>query len=115
MSAGHVEPPTAQEMKAFVEALREMRLHAEFEKLCRARGTSLQEVRGPSIARPALRARHEMMLRVALAFPDYSYPTIGRLFGRAHTTVINALRGTKAEETRRRRVRVEAGTRYRVG
>ena len=36
-------------------------------------------------------ARHEAMADVVEARPDWSYPKVGRLFGKDHTTVINAL------------------------
>ena len=77
----------------------------------------MQALRGTSKTRSVMSVRRQCMLIVALAYPDFSYPDLGRLFGRDHTTIISALRGTQAWVHRKqvkRRV-VEQGVRYRVG
>lgn len=42
--------------------------------------------------RPVVRARHEAIAAVHKAHPNWSYPLLGRIFERDHTTILHALK-----------------------
>lgn len=71
------------------EALRARRLLHVAEEVCSERGVLLHEILGAARSRNIVRARHELWWRIR-HHPDrsYSFPEIGRLFGRDHTTIL---------------------------
>jgi chromosomal replication initiation ATPase DnaA len=54
-------------------------------------GLTLADVLGPCRQRPIVRARHRAIRKVRAAYPAKSFPEIGRIFHRDHSTVIYAL------------------------
>lgn len=69
---------------------REKRL-AVIDEIARLHGFTLSDLLGPSRQRAVCAARFAAIAEVRRAFGD-SYQKIGRLFGRHHTTVLNAVR-----------------------
>ena len=64
--------------------------------VCRQRGVMLEELCGRGRARSVALARHELWWRIrVLPNRHYSYPEIGRMFGRDSTTI---LQGVAAHE-----------------
>ena len=61
---------------------------------------TVDEVLGKSRQGHILEVRHRAMVEVARRFPWMSYPQMGRLFRRDHTTIISALRRRKAWKPR---------------
>lgn len=56
------------------------------------RGYLWHEIIAPNQSRAVVEVRHGAMLRVRALFPALSYPQIGRIFQRDHTTVLSAVR-----------------------
>jgi len=56
---------------------------------------TVDDILGPRRFGRFLKARHAAMRAVKLARPEMSYPTMGRIFNRDHTTVMNALGALK--------------------
>ena len=54
-------------------------------------GVTVADVFGPCRKRPIVNARFEAIAEIVEARPHWSYPTIGRLFNRDHTTIMSAL------------------------
>lgn len=52
-----------------------------------------------------LEARHDAIVAVVTARPDWSYPRLGRFFGLDHATVLNALRRRGAWTPRKPAIR----------
>jgi chromosomal replication initiation ATPase DnaA len=67
------------------------------EHVGRRRGVTLAQMVSPGGDRKVIDARHEAMWLARAA--DYSYPQIGRAFGRHHTAVIYALRSLERKIT----------------
>jgi chromosomal replication initiator protein len=67
----------------------------------RRRGVPLEAILGRSLARPVVHARQEAMY-VIRYWGHFSYPAIGRFFGRDHATVINNVKahGRRVEQMR---------------
>lgn len=62
-------------------------------------GIRYAEIVGKSRCQQVVRARQLLMWEIRKAFPHYSLPQIGRLFGgRDHTTVLHALRAVDARK-----------------
>jgi chromosomal replication initiation ATPase DnaA len=55
-------------------------------------GYTVEDVLGPSRARPLIQARFDAVAAVATTYPGMSLPMLGRLFKRDHTTILHALR-----------------------
>lgn len=76
---------------------REGRVPAIIEETAGYFGVSVREIMGRSRSKSVASARKEAMRKVREL--GFSYPEIGRMFGRDHTTVVSACRG----KNRRRR------------
>lgn len=61
------------------------------EEVAKAHGFLVSEILGPSRKRPIMFARCEAIRKVSAEWPGLSYPTIGRLFKRDHTSILNHL------------------------
>lgn len=61
------------------------------ESVAAKHNVPVSAILGDSRLRHIVAARHEAMAEVVEARPHWSFPTVGRLFGRDHTTVISAL------------------------
>jgi chromosomal replication initiation ATPase DnaA len=61
------------------------------ESVAARHGVSVADIFSPCRLRPIVDARHEAIAEVCEARPHWSYPTVGRLFGRDHTTIMSAL------------------------
>jgi chromosomal replication initiation ATPase DnaA len=59
-----------------------------------------EEILGRSHLRPIVQARHEVWRRVRAEL-GWSYPMIGKRFGRAHGPVMAALKGRRASRRER--------------
>jgi chromosomal replication initiation ATPase DnaA len=66
------------------------------EAVAASYGYTFHELLSHRREKRAVTARHEAIAAVARARPDMSYPAIGRLFGRDHTSIIHALKKTGA-------------------
>ena len=55
-------------------------------------GMTAADIRGPDRRHKFVIARHEAMAAVKQAKPDMSYPQMGRLFNRDHSTVLYAVK-----------------------
>ena len=93
--------PSALELQRFVAQLQDLGLHAELTQLARALGVTLEQVRGRNREARIVAARRACMHLVAVRRLEYSYPDLGRLFGRDHTSVMSMLAGTEAAHQRR--------------
>lgn len=88
--------------------------------VAREHGVSFDDILGPSRNRNVVRPRREAMHRIRQEL-GYSYPKIGRLFNRDHSTVLWAtrggrLRGEMTVEDRRRQLAEDAAARgYAMG
>src|SRR5262249_11689557 len=67
------------------------RLRALIAEVAAAHGVSVEDLRGPRRFPHIVCARHAAMRRVHQAFQAKSFPEIGRVFARDHTTVMYAL------------------------
>lgn len=71
------------------------KMHELAELVAERHGVSLAELRGSSHARRFARPRHEAFSLIRAAC-GYSYPRIGKYFGRDHTTVLWGIRSHQA-------------------
>ena len=83
--------------------------------VAREHGVSFEDIMGPSRNRNCVRPRKAAMSRIRAEL-GYSYPQIGRLFNRDHSTVMWAtrggrLRGEMTIEDRRRQLAEDAAAR----
>ena len=82
----------------FVNELRELGVFKEVQEICSKHGVvRVPALRSSSRLKHIARARHEAMLFIWRRF-KWSYPAVGRLFGRDHTTVMAACRKAEALE-----------------
>lgn len=65
-------------------------------QVCERRGVSVEEVLGRSRFKRICSARKEAYVR--LREENLSYPTIGKMFGRDHTTVIDGVKRHEREQ-----------------
>jgi hypothetical protein len=96
---GHSSECLATGTAAAVDLVEAQRVVAA---VCAVWNTNVEDLAGPSRARPIVPPRQTAMALIAGRCPRLSLPAIGRLFGRDHSTVIYAL------NTHRRRIRREA-------
>ncbi len=76
----------------FIHTLKSMGVYSELQKLLMMKyGATLQEVYGQSRTKHVSDARHEAMLFIRDRF-QWSYPAIGKLFSRDHTTVLASVK-----------------------
>ncbi len=61
------------------------------ESVAARHGVPVWEILSPKRTQRVVRARDEAIAEVVEARPHWSYPTVGRLFGRDHATVIHSL------------------------
>lgn len=54
-------------------------------------GVTVEDVFGPCRKKHIILARFEAIAEIVEARPHWSYPTVGRLFNRDHTTILSAL------------------------
>ena len=67
-------------------------------------GLTVEDITGPRRARPLVTARHVAMYLIR-HLTDYSYPSIGKVFGgRDHSTVISAVDKIKEQMGERRQL-----------
>jgi chromosomal replication initiator protein len=59
--------------------------------VARRHGLTYRDVVGPCRDQRTVRARREAIALVRQAKPHLSYPQLGRLFGRDHTTILHHL------------------------
>ncbi len=78
------------DMQAAVATPRDA-IRAIIAEEARKAGVAVDALLGRCRRRAVVRARHAAMRRVHDAFPRKSYPEIGRIFGRDHSTVMYAL------------------------
>lgn len=55
-------------------------------------GITVEEILGPSRKMAIITARQDAMVEVFLARPDLSFPMIGRIFHRDHSTVVHTVK-----------------------
>lgn len=67
-------------------------LLADVEQIARERHVTIDEIASRGRAAHVARARHEAMRKVRSR--GFSYPAIGELFDRDHTTVMSAVKRT---------------------
>lgn len=84
----------------FVAHLRRVRFYETFQTMCGVRGVLLQDVFERGRSANVVKVRHEFW--TFLRHMGWSFPKIGDLFDRDHTTVLVAVR--KAEPAVRLRV-----------
>lgn len=60
-------------------------------EVARHHGLTADDILGPSRKAHVIKARHEAIARVWQACPKLSYPHIGRIFNRDHTTIMNVI------------------------
>jgi chromosomal replication initiation ATPase DnaA len=74
-------------------ALREHNLMALAEEVCKLRGVAMAALCGPTRSKALSRARQELWWRMK-HHPEraYSYPEIGRIFRRDHTTILGGVK-----------------------
>lgn len=83
----HKKPDVAK----FLRRLEEMGIRQEVALLIRPRGVSLEDLISRNRHKNVSAARHEIMYWIRNKM-KWSYPEIGKLFERDHTTVIAACR-----------------------
>jgi len=86
----------ALEMDAVSSATRELAppVRSIVEQVASAHHVPVVDLMGRSKSRSVARARQEAMVRVRAL--GYSFPEVGRIFGRDHTTVVHACRQVAA-------------------
>lgn len=82
--------------KRFVSRLKEMGIYDEVALLIRSRGVLVEDLIGRGRTKIVTTARHEIMYWIRNKL-KWSYPEIGKLFGRDHTTVLLACRKVRLE------------------
>ncbi len=80
----------------FVRRLKEMGIYDEVVRLIRPRGIHVEELISQNRHKQVSAARHEIMYWIRTNL-KWSYPEIGKLFERHHTTVISACRKVHEE------------------
>lgn len=60
-------------------------------------GVALQALLGPGRARLLVSARHEAITLAHAAWPELSYPALGRLFQRDHTAILHVVRKARGQ------------------
>lgn len=76
----------------FASRLKAFGLYEMLSQRCASKyGVTLEQIHGEARFAHVARARHEAMYLIRAKF-KWSYPVIGRLFNRDHTTVISAVR-----------------------
>lgn len=85
------EPDTAR----FVRRLKEMRIFDAIARLIRPRRVSIEDLISRNRHKNTAAARHEIMYWIRTSL-GWSYPEIGKLFERDHTTVMQAYRKVRA-------------------
>lgn len=75
----------------FLCRLKEMGIYDEVVRLIRPRGVLVEELVGRGRTKNVSAARHEIMYWIRTKM-KWSFPEIGKLFGRDHTTVLLACR-----------------------
>ena len=74
------------------------------DAVAQAYGLSVDEITGPRRARPLVTARHVAMYLIR-NLTDYSYPSIGKVFGdRDHSTCISAVEKIAGQMKERRQL-----------
>jgi chromosomal replication initiation ATPase DnaA len=81
----------SSEQRIFRERLRYLSIEREAEAIAKEYGATLEQVASPLRYKHVARARRALMSLVREKF-DWSFPAIGQLFNRDHTTVILAIR-----------------------
>lgn len=62
-------------------------------------GITWEDVLSPRRSRGLIKPRHACMKAVCEQRPDLSFPAVGRIFHRDHTTILNAINGQKKRST----------------
>lgn len=75
----------------FIRRLHEMGIYDEVVRLIRPRGVSVEDLVGRARHKNVAAARHEIMYWIRTKM-KWSFPEIGKLFARDHTTVMAACR-----------------------
>lgn len=83
-------------VEKFISRLKEMGIFDEVVQLIRPRGVSIEDLISRDRHKNVSAARHEIMYWIRTKL-KWSYPEIGRLFGRDHTTVLDACRKVHKE------------------
>jgi hypothetical protein len=73
---------------------------AMIDEIAKAHGLTLREVLGTCRDQKHVRARREAIVAVLKARPHLSYPQIGRIFRKDHTTVMHHLEKAGAHNSR---------------
>ena len=68
------------------------KIHALISEIAVKHGVTIDEIFHKSRFRQCVLPRHEAMAAVAVAFPELSFPHLGRIFGRDHSSVMHACR-----------------------
>jgi hypothetical protein len=78
---------------AAIEGLQTKRAHIKslIAKAAADNGVTYEAVMGRARHRPVVHARFVAIAAVCAAYPDMSFPRIGKIFGRDHSTIIHAL------------------------
>lgn len=75
----------------FIHRLKEMGVYSEVVDLIRPRGVTIEDIISRNRHKNIAAARHEIMYWIRAKL-KWSYPEIGKLFQRDHTTVLSACR-----------------------
>ncbi|HYD87137.1 MAG TPA: helix-turn-helix domain-containing protein [Vitreimonas sp.] len=67
------------------------RVKAIVERCAARHGFTADQLKAKGRSRPLVKARNEAIQLVAKCFPDFSYPHLGKIFRRDHTTIMHAL------------------------
>jgi chromosomal replication initiator protein len=108
MSLSH-EPEKHAASRQPVWTPRQVRL-AVVEAVARDFGLTINDIMGRSRNRYIVTARMVAVCMVHIAWPEMSYPDLGRLFCRDHTTILHYIGetiGTRLKNPTRRRVRLD--------
>lgn len=87
-SIGGEQAARPHHMDALTRRARNKRI---IEDVCAITGVAYRELMGRSRYHKVVDARHLAIALIAKANPDYSYPRIGKIFQRDHTTVMFAV------------------------
>lgn len=90
------KPATEEELDDFIVALDDLRVLEDVQEICRSFGSTPREIRGVSRLKHVYQARQAVMVFFRVRY-KWSYPAIGKLFGKDHTTVMGAVRKAKYE------------------
>lgn len=67
-------------------------INSLIEQIAIKHGVTLNQVLGPDRFKQFVTPRHEAMAHVARTYPHLSYPHLGKIFNRDHSTVMHACR-----------------------